>query len=386
LLACLEKDFELTGTALIAGRTADLEAVFIASGGVEGDFRKLAAGLADPVILLADDKHNSLPAALEIREWLQREKRRGYLLHGDPADVRSELRRLLLFEKARKELRGVLGIIGPPSDWLIGSTVDYQAAGRRWGTGFQEIAIGELIALAREVTDREAAEVAREILLRAEKLLVAEWELVAAARLLPALQKIFQKYGLLGATLRCFDLLPALKTTGCLALALLNDRGMTCGCEGDVASLFSMSLARSLTGKASFMANPSRIDQRSGEIVLAHCTVPTSLASRFALDTHFESGIGVGISGAIPAGPVTIFKLGGADLGEYFLAGGELLESVPEDGFCRTQARIRLSGPEAGYFLWAPLANHHLLLRGDHGQLLGDFMKHCALVDRQASL
>jgi L-fucose isomerase-like protein len=114
-----------------------------------------------------------------------------------------------------------------------------------------------------------------------------------------------------GLTIRCFDLLTAVHNTGCLALARLNSEGLVAGCEGDVPAMLSMMIARSLLGVSGFQANPARIDPESGEMLFAHCTIPFNLVERYEYDTHFESGIGVGIHGEFPEGPVTVFKLSG---------------------------------------------------------------------------
>ncbi|MFA6664598.1 MAG: hypothetical protein WCS21_09870, partial [Lachnospiraceae bacterium] len=52
-----------------------------------------------------------------------------------------------------------------------------------------------------------------------------------------ALKVIIKKYNLKGFTLRCFDLLTAVKNTGCLALAKFNSEGVIATCEGDVPAM-----------------------------------------------------------------------------------------------------------------------------------------------------
>lgn len=74
-------------------------------------------------------------------------------------------------------------------------------------------------------------------------------------------------------TLSCFSLIEKLGTTGCLALALLNDEGIPAGCEGDLQSIFTLLIAKTLTGQAGFMANPAFINDDLNEIVMAHCTI-----------------------------------------------------------------------------------------------------------------
>ena len=54
------------------------------------------------------------------------------------------------------------------------------------------------------------------------------------------------------------------------------------------------------------------------------------MVESFALDTHFESGLGVGISAQFSDQPVTLIRLGGVDLDECWIAefGGRQLFAV----------------------------------------------------------
>jgi L-fucose isomerase-like protein len=194
--------------------------------------------------------------------------------------------------------------------------------------------------------------------------------LPGAQRIYLALKKVVADHRLQGFTLRCFDLLTAVRNTGCLALAKLNAEGIVAGCEGDVPAALSMMVARSLLGVSGFQANPSTIDPETGEMLFAHCTIPLNMVERYEFDTHYESGIGVGIRGYMKEGPVTIFKLSG-DLSRSFIAEGELLANQAKPDLCRTQQVIRLADPsQASYFLTNPIGNHHIVLPGHHRALL----------------
>ena len=93
------------------------------------------------------------------------------------------------------------------------------------------------------------------------------------------------------------------------------------------------------------------------------------MVTGWQFDTHFESGIGVGIHGIFPEGPVTVFKVSG-DLKRHFAAEGELIANPYEDGLCRTQVVLRLSPEDARYFLTDPIGNHHIILPGHCKALL----------------
>ncbi|MFZ5949821.1 MAG: fucose isomerase, partial [Candidatus Rifleibacteriota bacterium] len=191
-------------------------------------------------------------------------------------------------------------------------------------------------------------------------------ELKKAEKVYLALKKTIQNYGLTALSLRCFDILELEKTTGCLALSALNDEGIIAGCEGDMPTAVSMLLAGRLTQKPVFMANPSRVSQN--EAVFAHCTVPCTITSEYSLDTHFESGIGVAVSGKFAEGPVTLFKIGAA--GQSCAIGeGEILSMPHAADLCRTQARVNMAGIE-NYLLNNPLGNHQVLIPGHVGKRL----------------
>ena len=135
-----------------------------------------------------------------------------------------------------------------------------------------------------------------------------------------------------------------------------------------------MVIGKALTGITGFQANPARVDIATGELVFAHCTIPFSLVERYELDTHFESGIGVGIRGFMKEGPVTVFKVS-ADLSRYYAEEGFLVENMSQPNMCRTQQLIRLCNPEqARYFLISPIGNHHVIIPGHHKRLIDDFM------------
>ena len=152
---------ELTWIEVRPGETpqADLHAVFIASGGSEDSFRRLFPSLQRPLILLADGKHNSLPAALEISAWVRQQGETAEIVHGDSDFIISRLQRLADFQRTRRALAGPIGVIGEPSDWLIASAVDRGAVKNRWGTEFLDISLDDM--LAQQADESESTALAR---------------------------------------------------------------------------------------------------------------------------------------------------------------------------------------------------------------------------------
>ena len=346
-----------------------LDLVFVRTGGTEGIFLSLLPSLlersASPFYLLTSGASNSLAASMEILSYLRQKGLKGEILHGSPSRIKRRITALEAVEAARATLTGmVLGVVGKPSDWLISSSFDRDEVESRLGIRLVDIPMDEVLEAydKSESSLTDAAIAVGTAAYEAPKS-VQEY-LPGAHRIYEALRKIISSYGLNGFTIRCFDLLTAVRNTGCLALAKLNSEGFIAGCEGDVPAMLSMAVAKAFTKVSGFQANPSSIDPDTGEITFAHCTIPLDMVTRMSFDTHFESGIGVGIKGYFQEGPVTVLKLSG-DLRRVFAEEGELIRNQSSPNLCRTQIVVKLDSPEAAASLLTdPVGNHHVIVPG----------------------
>jgi L-fucose isomerase-like protein len=153
--------------------------------------------------------------------------------------------------------------------------------------------------------------------------------------------------------------------SGCYSLSYLNNKdNFVAGCEGDIPATFTMLLSKLLSGKPSFMANIASVDQELNTAVFAHCTIPTSITDRYEIVNHFETGMSVGIRGKLPLTEVTVIKVLGEDLSDYWVSRGTIIDNLVNDKGCRTQIRVAMDEP-VDYFLDESLANHHILVLGD---------------------
>ena len=134
-----------------------------------------------------------------------------------------------------------------------------------------------------------------------------------------------------------------------------------------------MAVMEALTGQAGFMANPSCMDPVASEIVFAHCTLPIDMPDSYSLTTHFESGIGVAVTCDIAAQPMTIFKCN-SDFTRYYAGQAELIETMHRADLCRAQMRLKLLDG-TGYFSNGPISNHHVIVKGDHKEVIDEFFK-----------
>lgn len=376
-LGSLNLDYTFKGSDYADYGSHSLSIIYVRTGGTEGIFRRLLPQLQaqsdQPFYLLTSGKSNSLAASMEILSYLRQHGIKGEIIHGHADYISHRIRLLATVAEARQRLRGGrFGIIGKPSDWLIASHADATIVKEKLGIDLVNISLplppskreGGLQSDRSTATNYEGG-------LQCAGPAAAYYE--GAERIYDALKELVERYQLQGFTLRCFDLLTAVHNTGCLALARLNSEGIVAGCEGDVPAMLSMAVTKALVGVSGFQANPASIDPETGQMVMAHCTIPLNMVERYELDTHFESGIGVGIRGYMRPGPVTIFKLAG-DLSRSFIAEGELTANQAKPDLCRTQQVILLSDRgQASYFLTDPIGNHHIVVPGHQRELFSLF-------------
>ena len=353
------------------------DAVMIATGGVENLFKRLWSAIdvemlntpsgTKTVTLIADGRNNSLAASLEILTWLEGQGVEAKILHGSNEAILSALA-----QQANPLAGARIGLFGQPSDWLIASGVDREYLRSHYGVETLDIDLQRLVDGIKTVSQKEAVKVAQDIVKRSVDTLEPTCaDMVEAAKAYLTIRQICQEERLDAMTIRCFDIVKACGTTSCLALALLNDEGIVAGCEGDMQTLMSMLLVKRLCGAEAFMANPSQLTDTT--TMLAHCTIPLKMCDDLTLRSHFESGIGVAIQGALPLTDYTIFKWGGPRLDRYFVTEAKAVASPYSNHFCRTQ--ITLDANLKPYLLQHSIGNHHVIVRGRHAETIKRFME-----------
>ncbi len=342
--------------------------VLVGSGGVEEMVKACIDRLPPYVVLIADGLKNSLAASLEILSWMRIDRRQGRVLHGTTSFIMQGINDYACAHDALAKLNGKrVGVIGKPSGWLIASNVDYQALSERWGIEMVDVPLDEVVKGYPAIADDEVQDITHEFISQAIGVKEpSRDEVVKAMRLYRAVKAIVERYHLDAFTLNCFDLIPTTRTTGCVALALLNQEGIPAGCEGDEQTLLTMLAVQAATGEMTFMANPSKIlDNDAREMVFAHCTIAPAMTDRYIVRDHYESLSGVAVEGIFDPMDVTVVKCGGTSMEHYFISKARLLECTSNPNMCRTQLHLRLEQP-LDYFLERSIGNHHVIVRGDH--------------------
>lgn len=349
---------------------------FIETGGSEEAFLKVYKTYSPPYYLLTTTRRNSLPAALEMGAFLASQNLPYKIIHGSLEQVASTLKEILDETKESRPSIFRLGAIGKPSDWLIASNLDRGYAKEKYHIELIDI---DYVEFTAEI-DKKSYESSEYLEKLREKAANSKY-LEGALYIYGALKRLILKHDLHGFSIRCFDLLGIYKNTACLALALLNEEGISAGCEGDLPILIAMHLVKRLLNLDSFQANPSSVDLLQKTIIFAHCTTPFSMCQKPSFMTHFESGLGVGIRGEMKLGPCTIFRLSG-NLRKALIIEGNIIENLSRDDLCRTQILIKVeNGLEK--IIENPLGNHHLIIYGHHK---GDLVKCLRALDSSLEL
>jgi L-fucose isomerase-like protein len=340
----------------------------VVTGGTE-KLIQAAASFGRPILVLAHESMNSLPAALEALPSLDQEHRPGLVLGRTDGEY-EKVSRFVNAAKALTKMRGHrIGLVGGPSPWLTYSLPDREGLVRRFGIKIVDVSMADFDEEYERASKSAVAKLARKARTRAVATAgITPGDFEKSSRAYVALRSLLKKHDLTCVSVRCFDFVGSHQMTGCYALSLLNDEGIVAGCEGDVPAAVAMITLSEVSGNPTFLANPTLISGH--KLVLAHCTIASKLVTDYEYQTHFESGIGIALSGALREGErITVARYNR----EYSLlrAGeGVITRSAAwSDELCRTQAEIKMDG-DAEIVRERPLGNHLVITYGEHVKAL----------------
>ena len=345
---------------------------FIVTGGTEAQVLDLQT-IRDTkfeneeIVLLAYESNNSLAASMELLARFNQIGKKGRIVYLPATETTKNQTANIQNLNGKEQLKGSrIGEVGIPSDWLVASSPSAKTVKENWDADVIPIKMTELKSLFSEITNTDCQDNFDELTNNSQEIIEpTNKDIINNIKVYLAMKKLILKYDLDAVTLRCFDLVLDLATTGCFALSRLNDEGIIAGCEGDMVSTIGMLLVYKKTGKIPWMANPSRLDLENNSMIIAHCTVPRSIVKDYTIRSHFESGIGVGIQGTFPKGDVTIFRIGGNDLDKIWLAKGKIVSTSNDENLCRTQIEVKLSSNfNVADLLINPLGNHLIIVPG----------------------
>ncbi len=310
-------------------------------------------------LLLASGKTNAFASAMEVKAYSNKLGYRNILLNLDDDGDKKIFEKYIRVFSALDQLEGKrLGLIGEVSDWLVASSIDAELLKEKLGI--------ELVRIPWKDTGDFRSFEAKEDFMACYHA-GRQYNIEDAGKVNSMLKEVIDEHKLDAITVECFSLVQENAVTACLGLSFLNDLGIPAGCEGDLCSIVGLMIAKELIGELPWMANVAGIS--GNEVLLAHCTAPTSVLSEYHINTHFETGKGTAIHGRYKEREVSIFRLNNT-LDKVFYAHGKVVDGMYEKHACRTQLHVEFDEEVIAELKRNPLGNHHLIIPNDKGDEL----------------
>jgi len=162
-------------------------------------------------------------------------------------------------------------------------------------------------------------------------------------------------------------------TPPCGGWTLLQDQGITAGCEADLFGAVSLMMTSYLLDRPGFMNDPVP-ETYKNTLIVAHCTSGTRLdgfdkpPAPYILRDHSESSLGVSTQVLWPEGqPATLVRFSNEN--EMIIDTGTVVGNIdtPPAGGCRTSVELRMDDIEdcrdvKGFHQVVTLGNHRRIL------------------------
>jgi hypothetical protein len=169
--------------------------------------------------------------------------------------------------------------------------------------------------------------------------------------------------------------IPIAQTTACMPLSLINDEGLLAFCESDFVVIPSGVLLRHISGKPSFLQDPTH--PHNGVVTCAHCTAPRRMNGRdyepAEIYTHFESDYGAAPKVNMKTGQIVTNIAPSFSSKKWIGFRGRIIDH-PFYDICRSQIDIEIDGD------WRRLLEdmqgfHWMICYGDYLNELGYALK-----------
>ncbi|MBM4088278.1 MAG: hypothetical protein FJ276_02435 [Planctomycetes bacterium] len=225
----------------------------------------------------------------------------------------------------------------------------------------------------------EVKQVAADFAKGAEKIVEpTDEDVVNCARAYVAAKRLMASETANGLSMDCLGMVGArlVPTPPCGAWTMLQDQGITAGCEADLFGAISMMLTSYLLDRPGYMNDPVP-ETYHNSLIAAHCTSGTRLdgfdrpPAPYILRDHSESSLGVSTQVLWPKDqPTTLVRFTSPH--EMIIDTGTVLANVdtPPAGGCRTSVEIMMDDVEdcrdvRGF--------HQVVVLGNHRRILEDF-------------
>ncbi|MGB2823884.1 MAG: hypothetical protein WBF17_23090 [Phycisphaerae bacterium] len=277
--------------------------------------------------------------------------------------------------------------MGYLTEWEITADVDLVAG--KLGVELVTVPHEELVTRYRALTEgqqREAAALAEQLIAGADQSArprPGDQEIHKATRLYLAISALVEDHGAVAATIVCWPFIQdkALPVP-CLALTLLQDRGVPAACQADIDAFLTMILFHRACGQVSFMGGGFQAD---GHVEISHCvlsrrmTGPAEPSQPYYLGDYHGRKSSPTIRTSIPPGrTVTIARLT-RNLERLILTRGTVADSLDKPGRCRNTLVIDVPDAARLLSLVKGHQNHLVVACGDHVESMADLAERAGI-------
>ncbi len=227
--------------------------------------------------------------------------------------------------------------------------------------------------------NEEVKDVASALRRRAKKVVEPNWQdCLNAARVYTTAKRLLADEQAHALSMDCLGMVGAklVPTPPCAAWTLLQDEGITAGCEADLHGATSLMLTSYLLDRPGYMNDPVA-ETAKNLLIAAHCTSGTRLngfakpQAPYILRDHSESSLGVAVQVLWPAdAPISLIRF--SNTNELIIDTGRVVSNVdtPPAGGCRTSVEIRMDRVEDARDV---LGFHQVVTLGDHRRVVEGF-------------
>jgi hypothetical protein len=231
----------------------------------------------------------------------------------------------------------------------------------------------------RMPVNQEVEDVASTFRRGAQKVVEPDWQdSLNSARAYTTAKRLLADEKANALSMDCLGMVQAklVPTPPCGAWTILQDEGITCGCEADLFGATSMMLTSYLLDRPGYMNDPVA-ETAKNLLIVSHCTSGTRLdgfdkpKAPYILRDHSESSLGVSVQVLWPEGaPVTLVRFQSAN--ELIVDTGKVVSNVqtPPAGGCRTSVEVQMDNIEDARDV---LGFHQVVTLGNHRRLLEAF-------------
>ncbi len=254
-----------------------------------------------------------------------------------------------------------------------------QAVKERFGTEYKAIERERVLQLYQSVPDAEAFAEAKRWIAGAEKVVEpSREEIIRSCKLALAFQRLLDEEEATVLMVDCFGTMwRQLPAYPCIGFCQLNNTGFGGICESDFLSAIVFIIFQGLSGRPSFIANPT-IDLSKNGVILAHCLGTTMMdglrgkPARYRLRSIMERQEGVVPQVFMRVGQkVTVGASDG--VGTLLVFTGTIVETPDSERGCRTQIVVTVDGDLER--LWQNWRGWHRVVC--YGDLMPDLRRFC---------